>query len=202
MKRQEKSKARRKAILAAALQEFSANGFTAARMEDIARKAGVAKGTLYLYFTDKAGLFEGLVVEHLAPVHLCARDVLNDPTLPFTEKLLQLTAPLRKDNGFSPAGEVIRLLHSEGRHNPQLTETYLATMLGPILEVHREYMLSRTDLDVPDALRSFPQLLVGPLIHGIVWQGLFGISQPLDLDTMYIAYLDMILPSHKKTSSS
>src|SRR5882724_9431313 len=49
--------ARREAILAAALDEFSAQGFAAARLDDVAKRAGVAKGTIYLYFADKETLF-------------------------------------------------------------------------------------------------------------------------------------------------
>ena len=59
---------RRDAILAAALDEFSAQGFAAARLEDVAKRAGVAKGTIYLYFHDKEALFQELVRSLLTPV--------------------------------------------------------------------------------------------------------------------------------------
>ena len=59
--RAQKSSARREAILAAALDEFSAQGFAATRLDDVARRAGVAKGTIYLYFKDKESLFQELV---------------------------------------------------------------------------------------------------------------------------------------------
>jgi AcrR family transcriptional regulator len=59
---------RREAILAAALEEFSARGFAAARLDDMAERAGVAKGTIYLYFRDKESLFQELVRSLLSPV--------------------------------------------------------------------------------------------------------------------------------------
>src|SRR5258708_2117646 len=59
--RAERSAARRDAILDAALDEFSARGFVATRLEDVARRAGVAKGTIYLYFRDKETLFAELI---------------------------------------------------------------------------------------------------------------------------------------------
>src|ERR1700756_3004283 len=59
---------RREAILAAALDEFSARGFAAARLDDVARRAGVAKGTIYLYFRDKEALFQELVRVMLVPL--------------------------------------------------------------------------------------------------------------------------------------
>ena len=59
---------RRDAILAAALEEFAARGFAAARLDDVARRAGVAKGTIYLYFRDKESLFQELVRTMLSPL--------------------------------------------------------------------------------------------------------------------------------------
>src|SRR5262245_26115596 len=59
---------RRDAILAAALEEFAASGFAATRLEDVARRAGVAKGTIYLYFRDKESLFQELVRAMLSPI--------------------------------------------------------------------------------------------------------------------------------------
>ncbi len=60
--------ARRDAILAAALEEFSAGGFAATRLDDVARRAGVAKGTIYLYFSDKETLFQELIRSMLIPL--------------------------------------------------------------------------------------------------------------------------------------
>src|ERR1700721_224239 len=58
--RADQSAFRRDAILAAALEEFSARGFAAARLEDVAQRAGVGKGTIYLHFRDKEALFQDL----------------------------------------------------------------------------------------------------------------------------------------------
>src|SRR5579884_3286126 len=59
--------ARREAILAAALDEFSARGFAAARLDDMAKRAGVAKGTIYLHFRDKEALFQEIVRSLMGP---------------------------------------------------------------------------------------------------------------------------------------
>src|SRR5262245_61281885 len=63
-----KSVARRSAILDAALDEFSARGFAAARLDDVAKRAGVAKGTIYLHFADKESLFQELIRFKMGPV--------------------------------------------------------------------------------------------------------------------------------------
>src|SRR6188508_3027882 len=66
--RAKRSAERRDAILAAALDEFAARGFAATRLDDVAKRAGVAKGTIYLHFADKETLFEELIRMELSPV--------------------------------------------------------------------------------------------------------------------------------------
>lgn len=89
-----KTEARREAILDAALEEFAAKGYAGARMEDIARRAGVAKGTLYLHFGDKEGLFNGLAESAFAPMHALAKEILDDKTPTLREKLLLFCGPM------------------------------------------------------------------------------------------------------------
>ena len=59
--------ARRQLLLQAALDEFFERGFAAARMEDIARRVDLSKGTVYLYFKSKDDLFRALIEEHALP---------------------------------------------------------------------------------------------------------------------------------------
>ena len=86
-KRKERSAARRDAILAAALEEFSARGFEATRLDDVAKRADVAKGTIYLYFRDKESLFQELIRAMLTPIvgtieALGAVDAADEPCSP------------------------------------------------------------------------------------------------------------------------
>src|SRR6185295_4257491 len=67
-KRSVRAQERREAILAAALDEFIARGFAATRLDDVAKRAGVAKGTIYLHFADKDALFQELVRTALVPL--------------------------------------------------------------------------------------------------------------------------------------
>src|SRR5947209_521825 len=66
--RAERAAERRAAIIEAALDEFVARGFTATRLDDIARRAGVAKGTIYLHFKDKESMFEELISTAIVPM--------------------------------------------------------------------------------------------------------------------------------------
>src|SRR6187200_296252 len=66
--RAERAAERRAAIVEAALDEFIARGFTATRLDDVARRAGVAKGTIYLHFKDKESMFEELIRTAIVPL--------------------------------------------------------------------------------------------------------------------------------------
>src|SRR5436853_445990 len=66
--RAERAGKRREAIIEAALDEFIARGFTATRLDDVAKRAGVAKGTIYLHFEDQQALFQELIRTALMPL--------------------------------------------------------------------------------------------------------------------------------------
>src|ERR1700755_3141765 len=68
LNRAERAAERREAIIAAAMDEFIAQGFAATRLDAVAKKAGVAKGTIYLHFKDKEALFEELIRTAIVPL--------------------------------------------------------------------------------------------------------------------------------------
>src|SRR5919199_800901 len=77
-KRVEDRETRVQAILDAALDVFSEKGFAASRLEDVAVRAGVAKGTIYLYFASKEALFEALIRSSIAlPIEAVRREILS-----------------------------------------------------------------------------------------------------------------------------
>src|SRR3990170_738491 len=70
-------------ICTAALEVFAEKGFAAARLEEIARRAGVSKGTLYLYFKDKEELFRAVVRDNVAPRVDSVREAVLAADMPF-----------------------------------------------------------------------------------------------------------------------
>src|SRR5512147_1022472 len=66
--RAERAAERRGAIIEAAMDEFIARGFAATRLDDVAKRAGVAKGTIYLHFKDKESMFEELIRTAIVPM--------------------------------------------------------------------------------------------------------------------------------------
>jgi AcrR family transcriptional regulator len=184
---------RRKAILAAALQEFSARGFAAARLDDVAVRAGIAKGTIYLYFQDKEALFQDLIRSEMGPVvgTLESALSLDLPTRAVAERAAELF--LREILGTSRK-DIIRLIISEGPRFPKLAEFYYHEVVARGIAAVRALLaraLERGELR-SDAISRFPQLLVAPGIMAIIWRSLFESHAPLDVHALMRAHLDLL----------
>lgn len=190
--REQKSAARREAILAAALEEFAGRGFEATRLDDVARRAGIAKGTIYLYFRDKDSLFQELIRTMLTPV-VGSVEALRDADIPLhmlADKLVDLfvneiLATKRRD--------VIRLMITEGRRFPKLAEFYYREVLSRVFGAMRA-LLQRAVArgEAPAALVQFPQLIAAPGLVAVVWTGLFDRYEPLDVRAMMKAHVELL----------
>jgi AcrR family transcriptional regulator len=187
--------ARRDAILEAALDEFYARGFAAARLDDVAARAGVAKGTIYLYFADKEALFQELVRFQLYPV-IGAFEAALKSDLPVRVLIDQALEIFAREIFGTRRKQVIRLIISEGPRFPAIAEFYYREVLGRLLGVVRARLvraLERGEI-ADDTLIRFPQLLGAATIMAVVWEGLFDRFEPLDAPAMLRAYFDRLFP--------
>ena len=96
---QRRAEDRPREICSAALEVFAEKGFAAARLEEIARRAGVSKGTLYLYFKDKAELFRAVVRDTIAPNIDAIRTTMAAADLPFADFVRMFLPPVRRSRG-------------------------------------------------------------------------------------------------------
>ncbi len=188
-----KANARRKAILNAALDEFSARGFAAARLDDVAQRAGVAKGTIYLYFADKEALFQELVRFQLIPiVGLFEAALASD--IPLRALIDQAIEIFATEIYGTHRKLVIRLVISEGPRFPTLAEFYYREVLARILGAIRARLIRALDRGeiADDTLIRFPQLIGAAPVVAIVWHSLFDRYEPLDVRAMLRAYFDRL----------
>lgn len=192
-KRQVKAEERRAAIIAAGLDEFVARGFAATRLDDVAKRAGVAKGTIYLYFSDKEALFQELVRSALSPLisRISAPPVAGGSARAmlegFAESFVRDVAQTRR-------GDILRLIIAEGARFPSLSEFYYREVVERGMTGMRqmiEYGIARGEISNP-ALLQFPQLLVAPAMVAVIWQGLFAQLAPLDAMAMLRVHIDLI----------
>jgi AcrR family transcriptional regulator len=191
--------ARREAILAAALDEFSARGFSAARLDDVARRAGVAKGTIYLYFRDKDALFEELIRSVLSPVVGALELALKDqrPVREIAEAAVEIF--VREVYG-TRRKDVVRLVITEGARFPKLAEFYHREVLSRLFLAVQALLKRAADSGElrNAAVVKFPQLIGAPAIVGIIWNSLFEKFEPLDVRGFLHAQLDLIFTEARR----
>jgi AcrR family transcriptional regulator len=186
---------RRHAIVAAALAEFSEKGFAAARLEDVASRAGVAKGTIYLHFPDKRALFQGIVQEVIGPALAALESQAPEPGERARDYLERVMLPLAIGLATSPRREVIRLLIAEGTRFPDVAEVYYREIVERGLAMFRRVAEAARLAGEPgaEAIERFPQLVVAPALVGLIWNGLFERFEPLDLKGLIRTQLDLLL---------
>jgi AcrR family transcriptional regulator len=184
---------RRDAILDAALEEFSANGYAATRLDDVAKRADVAKGTIYLYFADKETLFQELLRSMLSPV-IGGIAAIPDVNLPMRSIAERVIETFMRDVYATRRRDVVRLMLTEGHRFPVLAEFYYREVLSKALGGVRVVLARAAEPGNARhaALVKFPQLLVAPGLVAILWSGLFERFSPLDIDGLMRAHLDLL----------
>ena len=191
--RAERTAERREAIIEAALDEFISRGFTATRIDDVARRAGVAKGTIYLHFKDKESMFEELIRTALVPLigRLHAPPPsggsVRDAVEAFARTFIQEVAATRR-------GDIVRLIVAEGPRFPSIADFYYREVVSRGLAGMRaliELGIARGEIAQKNLAR-FPQILVAPAIVAVIWQSLFSKHAPLDANEMFRVHLDLI----------
>ena len=185
---------RKRDILDAAFAVFTERGFAATRIEDMAARAGIAKGTVYLHFADKEALFTGLVAGLASPVlaeigALAVRDGLTGRqavTLLYDTFVRLVLGTDRR--------HLIRLIISEGPAFPAIAEIYHRDVISIGLKALQQLLsraAERGELRAP-AVAEVPQIIASPLILSIVWGALFERLEPLDTKKLFDAFLDTL----------
>ncbi len=186
---------RRAAILAAALDVFSENGFAAARLDDVAQKAGVAKGTLYLYFPDKEALFEELLRGLASPVLQRIEALSADQSVPANLILERILTLFQSEVIGTNRERLLRLIISEGPRFPKIAEFYHREIISKGKEIIRSIAARGYERgELPsDAMAKFPQLFFAPLLTAILWRSLFQKFDPLDVNAMIETHRKLML---------
>jgi len=176
-------------IVAAALAEFADKGYAAARLEDVAARAGVSKGALYRYFETKADLFRA-VAEHVASANIerleaavLARGVRFDLAV---ATILGQAAEIAEA---SRLGGVAKMVIGESRNFPDLARVWhdavAARALGAVAELVRRAQ-DRGEVRPGDP-RLHALSIMGPMVVGLLWREVFTPSGGAVLDLRALA---------------
>ncbi|MES2116419.1 MAG: TetR/AcrR family transcriptional regulator [Pseudomonadota bacterium] len=116
--------ARPQELLAAALAQFVERGFAATRLEDVARRAGVSKGTLYLYFENKEELFKAVVREHIVHAIGAAEQTVAEFEGHSGELLRAILMRWWDQIGATELAGITKLMMAEANNFPDLAQFY------------------------------------------------------------------------------
>lgn len=116
--------ARPEEILSAALEVFTDRGFAATKLEDVAKRAGVTKGTIYLYFDSKEALFKALIRETIVPVIAQGEALAQSFTGSARELLERLVREYWRLVGETSLVGIPKLMIAEAGNFPQLARFY------------------------------------------------------------------------------
>lgn len=184
-------------MLDAALAEFFEKGFEAARLEDIATRAGVSKGTIYLYFHSKEDVFEALVKSIPQPnielLQQAAADTETPPDLQL-RRFLQIAGGFIRDDRMA---KFPRLLIGEAGRFPHLADIYrrevIARAAGILSAVIERGVTQGVFRPVNPGLAAFAA--ISPLLFVPIWRTTFERShdEPLDAEAFVNQHIDTFL---------
>ena len=186
------------------MQEFAKRGFAATRLEDVAERAGVTKGTIYFYFKDKEELFKAAARSSLEPA-LTEIEALAATFDGPAEDLLRahLTVVYPKLVTSPRAGQIMRLMIAEGPQFPELVEFYYREIISHGMSILRRIIergIARREFRRTGAV-EFPQLIFGPVLAAIIWNLMFNKLHPIDFDAYSRAHIDLVINGLKAAKS-
>ena len=159
-------------ICAAALEVFAEKGFAAAKLDEIARRAGVSKGTLYLYFADKQELLAAVVRNAVVPNIQIIVTALEAPDLSFAATVRGLLARFADIAERLPVGAVAKMVIGKSRNFPELAQEWhdevasraIGAIAGLVERAQRRGEVR------PGDPRLYALGLLGPMIMGVLWR--------------------------------
>ncbi|GGC82951.1 TetR/AcrR family transcriptional regulator [Undibacterium terreum] len=162
--------ARPQELLAAALDLFVERGFAATRLDDIAKNAGVSKGTLYLYFSSKEELFKTVVRENVVPMIGQAEEIVEQFTGHTTELFREIIMSWWHAVGNTKLSGLSKLMIAEACNFPELAQFYNEEVIArsdAMVVRMLERGISRGEIR-PLNLKMAPRILIAPIIMQMI----------------------------------
>ena len=163
--------ARPQQLLDAALELFVEKGFAATRAEEVAQRAGVSKGTLYLYYPSKEELLKAVIREHLSSRIAAGAAAAEKHRGPVADLLREVFSRWWLEVFDSPTSGVFKLIITEVRNFPDIAEFYVAEVIQPAEDLIGRIVQRGIDrgefdaLHVPDVVHSLCLPMVMLCVH-------------------------------------
>jgi AcrR family transcriptional regulator len=183
-------------ILEAAFAEFSRNGYAMTTLDQIAERAGVTKGTIYVYFENKEHLFISMVRELMKVAIDTVQDMFEQHE-GSTADLLRAQFSLIYQHIVEDRRrrEVVRMLIAEASRFPALADRYHQDIHCPCVDLLTQAIQRGVDRGEirKSAATECPLAIIGPIALVDMWMMMFEDRYPLDLKAYFNAHLDLVL---------
>ncbi len=198
--RQRRKEARPQELLDAALELFVEKGFAATRAEEVARRAGVSKGTLYLYYPSKEELFKAVVRRNLSSLIAEGLEIASAYEGSSSDLLALLIQTWWERFGSTPAAGIHKVVLAEVRNFPELAQFYADEVMVPADRLFGgcvERGVVRGEFR-PMPTHEVSLALIAPLIFMAVHRHSFGCcpvhgAAEMDPELMLKTHLDLVL---------
>ena len=175
-KRERRKEARPGELLDAALDLFVEKGFSAARVDEVAARAGVSKGTLFLYFQSKEDLFKAVVRENIANKFPAWQEEFATFEGSSSDMLRYALVSWWERIGKTRVSGITKLVMSEAQNFPEIAAFYQEEVIKPGNAMIRS-ILERgvqsgefRDMDLEQAVH----IIVAPMIFLMMWKHSMG----------------------------
>lgn len=182
-------------LLRVALEIFVRDGYAGAKLDEIARGAQVAKGTIYLYFPSKQDLFKAVVRRFVVPSIASFKKDVAEHQGSMADFLQVQLVRFWMHIMHSDLCSVVRLVFTEGSRFPEVAELYYQEAVVRGLEVFGDILkigVKNGEFREDPSLHQ-PQILIAPVLTALFWQSLYKKSHPID-DELYLkTFADLLL---------
>lgn len=194
------SRARRKAdrpgeILDAAFEEFVQSGYVATRVEDIAARVGVTKGTIYFYFETKEKLFEEMI-RHVSVPFSDVKTYLQALQGPYEQRLKDfIRIVYQRIAADRNSRELLRFMIAEGSRFPGIVDHHYDEFILPLMGALRELFEAGVAAGEfrSSPLTKIPEIALSPGLLMSFWIMLFSDRKVFDLDAFVDAHIEVLL---------
>ncbi|MGV3727698.1 TetR/AcrR family transcriptional regulator [Hydrogenophaga sp.] len=171
-RRARRKEARPGELLDAGLQLFVEKGFAATRVEEVAARAGVSKGTLFLYFPSKEDLFKAVVRENIAGRFPEWNEELAQFSGNSAELVRYCLHTWWERVGMTPASGITKLVMSEAGMFPEIAAFYQKEVIEPGHDLIRRVLQRGMDRGEfrPLSLDYAVYSLIAPMIFLLMWK--------------------------------
>jgi AcrR family transcriptional regulator len=188
-------------IVEAALAVFAERGFAAAKLDDIARRAGVSKGALYLYFETKEDLFRAVVHQAIAPNMQVIRALVAGHPGPIADLLRMVAERVSLLVDIKPIGGVLKMVIAEAANFPELARVWHDDLVALILGALSDAIAAaqaRGEVKPGDP-RMYAVEIIAPVLVGVIWRETFvpvG-AKPFDLAALARQHVETMIEGLK-----